>query len=731
MPPSAVIKRHGDSQVFSRERILRAVAKAGVVDPDAIVDDAIAELPGTPTVENVQDTIERALMRHGQYAAAKRYILYREKRAEARTSWSTALKRIEAEPIRPPFGPIGWLVYKRTYARKTTDTTEEFGETIKRVLKACQEQFHCGFSADEILDAWRLFMNLKGSVSGRTLWQAGTQTVDRLGLASLMNCAFTKVDHPVTPFVWTMDMLALGCGVGFSIQRENIDKLPPIVDADVRVTRMDTKDADFIVPDSREGWAKLLAAVLQAYFTTGESFTYSTILLRGKGSPIAGFGGVASGPEVLCSGMSQIADVLRRRRGQKITSVDALDIMNIIGSIIVAGNVRRSAMIAIGDADDIPYLMAKRWDLGTIPSWRCMSNNTVVCTDVSKLPDEFWQGYHGNGEPYGLVNIDLARRVGRLVDGDKYPDPSVDGGNPCMEQLLSDKETCCLAEIFLPNVSSYDEARRLSEILYRICKHMLAMPCHWKSTSDIIAKNFRMGIGISGWAMATDEQLSWLPELYKHLRAYDVEYSAKKGWPTSVKLTTVKPSGTLSLLSGITPGAHPAIYPYFIRRVRMASDSPLLERCQRAGYKVEPQVNFDGSLDPNTTVVEFPCSFPPTAKLAKDMTAIDQLETIKWLQTYWTDNACSVTVYYRSPELPDIKRWLAENFSTSVKSVSFLLHNDHGFKQAPYEEISRDAYEAMVSSVLPLQDVERSAVGDREETVLLDADCDGAACPVR
>ena len=730
MSPTTVIKRQGACQEFDRERIHRALAKAGVTETAAVVDAVVAELDARPTVEQVQDAIERSLMRIGQYEAARRYILFREKRSEARTSWSAALKRIDADSIRPPFGPLGWLVYKRTYARKTGDTTENFGQTIKRVLRACQEQFHCGFTTDELLDAWRLFMNLKGSVSGRTLWQAGTQTVGRLGLASLMNCAFTKVDEPVMPFVWTMDMLALGCGVGFSVERRNIDKLPSVADADVRVARLDTKDADFIVPDSREGWGKLLAAVLQAFFVTGESFTFSTILIRGKGSSIAGFGGVASGAEILCTGMAQISDVLRKRRGQKISSVDALDIMNIIGSIIVAGNVRRSAMIAIGDPDDIPYLRAKRWDLGSIPPWPCMSNSRVACWSIAELPEEFWEGYRGNGEPYGLVNLDLARRVGRLVDGDKYPDPSVDGGNPCMEQLLADKETCCLAEIFLPNLSSYDEALRLGEILYRICKHMLAMPCHWRSTRDIIAQNFRMGIGVSGVAMATKEQLSWLPRLYEHLRGYDAQYSASKGWPVSVKLTTVKPSGTLSLLSGITPGAHPAIYPYFIRRVRMASDSPLLDRCRRAGYKVEPQLNFDGSPDASTAVVEFPCAFPAHAKMAKDMTAVDQLETIKWLQTHWTDNACSVTVYYRPHELPAIRQWLTENYSSSVKSVSFLLHNDHGFKQAPYEEITEEEYVASLASVVQLEDI-RSDVGDREEAVLLEADCDGASCPVR
>lgn len=478
-----------------------------------------------------------------------------------------------------PWGEIGYVTYKRTYSRKIEGSTqtEEFEDTVERVLVACKEQLGLEFSLEERERARQYMLGLKGIVAGRFLWQLGTKTVGRFGLASLQNCAVTLVDNPVRPFTWAFDMLMLGSGVGYNIQREYVYKIPPVSDKEVKVLRKDTSDADFIIPDSREGWVKLLENVLTAYFYTGQSFSYSTILVRGKGTPIKSFGGTASGPEELCWGIEQICKVLDNRRGKQVRPIDCLDIMNIIGYIVVSGNVRRSAQIAMGDVDDMQFLNAKRWDLGNIPNWRAMSNNSVICNDIGLLPEAFWQGYMGNGEPYGLINLKLAREVGRLADGGKYPDKKVIGFNPCAEQSLEDKETCCLAEIFLPNIVSKEELFDVATILYKINKHSLALDCHHKDTEEVVHRNFRMGIGMTGILQATEEQRSWLSDCYEHLRQVDAEYSAKMGWPKSVKLTTVKPSGTLSTLAGVTSGIHPAIYQYFIRRIRMASDSPLID----------------------------------------------------------------------------------------------------------------------------------------------------------
>lgn len=635
--------------------------------------------------------------------------------------------------IGTPWSSVGYLTYKRTYARRLDENdinspTEEFPDTVERVIKACNEQLHCGFTQDEEQRLRQYLLGLKGSVAGRFWWQLGTDTVNKLGLSSLQNCAFRTIDKPVEPFTWAMDMLMLGSGVGYNIQQENVNKLPP-VNLDFKCpTRVNDSGADFIVPDSREGWVALLGKTLKAAFLAHSSgkqtFTYSTQLIRSKGAPIKGFGGTASGPEDLVWGIEQISKVLEKRAGKKLRPVDCLDIMNIIGAVVVAGNVRRSAQIAIGDADDVEYLLAKRWDLGNIPSWRAMSNNSVVCHDVSDLHDFFWDGYEGKGEPYGLINLRLSRKVGRLGES-QYPDPKVQGYNPCAEQSLADGETCCLAEIFLPNINSKEELQDVAKLLYRINKHSLALQCHQKVTEAIVHENMRMGIGITGVLQATEEQKSWLSDTYGEIRAYDAEYSDAHGFNRSIKLTTVKPSGTLSLLPGVTPGCHPAYARFMIRRIRISSNHPLVQVCKDHGYHVEYQQNFDGSEDHSTVVVSFPFRHPDHAVLAKDMTAIDQLETVKWLQQVWSDNSVSCTVYYRPEELPEIKKYLKKNYKNNHKSLSFLLHSEHGFKQAPLEEITEEKYNEMVANTRTITAINEASIG------LDDAECASGACPIR
>ena len=221
--------------------------------------------------------------------------------------------------ITTPWSSVGYLTYKRTYARRLDENdinsaTEEFPDTIERVLRASNDQLGCGFTPEEIERLRGHLLRLKGSVAGRFLWQLGTTTVDQLGMASLQNCAFRVVDQPVEPFTWAMDMLMLGSGVGYNIQKVNVDKLPPVNENFATPIRIVDAGADFIVPDSREGWVKLLGKTLKAAFLAHPSgtqtFTYSTQLIRSKGAPIKGFGGTASGPEDLVWGIEQIGKVL-------------------------------------------------------------------------------------------------------------------------------------------------------------------------------------------------------------------------------------------------------------------------------------------------------------------------------------------------------------------------------------------------------------------------------------
>ena len=630
--------------------------------------------------------------------------------------------------ISVPWGEIGYITFKRTYARRLKEDdpnskTEEFYQVVQRELDAAESQLKINFSDKEKERYFETRMKLKWSVAGRFMWQLGTKTVKKLGLPSLQNCAFVVVNEPIIPFTWTMDMLMLGSGVGYNIQKHNVYQLPKLKNK-LKIERKDNADADFIVPDTREGWVKLLGKTLKAHFYSGQGFSYSTQLIRSKGALIKGFGGTASGPEELCWGVAEISKILNSRSGKKLRPIDCLDIMNIIGFIVVAGNVRRSAQIAIGDFDDLEFLKAKRWDMGSIPNWRSMSNNSVICDDIEQLPDEFWATYE-QGEPYGLINIELAKAIGRIGET-QYPDPDVEGFNPCAEQSLANKETCCLGNIFLPEIESKEELYEVLSYCYRMCKNSLMLPCHLKDTEAVVHKNMRMGIGMVGYLQASEEQKSWLKDAYIWLREYDKQYSSENGFPISIKLTTEKPDGTISLLKGLTPGAHPnPAGPHYIRRIRIASNSPLIEVCRLHGYNIEYQKNFDGSDDKTTMVVSFPCQVPESTPIASNFGWKEQLDIVRRIQREWSDNSVSCTVYYKKEDLENIKLYLKKHYKKELKTVSFLLYSGHGFVQAPFETITKEQYYEMISHVRPITSVEI------KESEFQITECENGACPIK
>lgn len=630
----------------------------------------------------------------------------------------------------PPFGPVGYITYKRTYARRIDgeNRTEEWYETIRR---ACNGLLDIGgkFTREEIELLYDKVFNLKCSFSGRALWQLGSETVKKLGGDSMMNCWEVAINDPIDCFCFTFNELMLGGGVGFNLQQEQVFEIPK-VKFDVNVVRRDEKDVDYIVPDNREGWVDLLRRVLTAFFVTGKSFTYSTICIRGKGTLIQSFGGTASGPEDLCKGIGQIVAILKSRHGDKLRPIDCLDMLNIIGSIVVAGNVRRSAQLALGDMNDPLYLDAKNWAKSSIPNWRAMSNNSVVCNKFEHLPAKFWNGYNGEGEAYGLINLKNCRQFGRLADGRDYrPDRKVVGTNPCGEVTLESYESCNLSEIFLPNIKDKNDFIETAILMYKATKSISCLPFIHDQTNAVVSENHRLGNSVTGFLQAKAELRNEkvFDEVYKALEKEDKVYSKILGCKPSIKLTTVKPSGTLSLLAGVTPGVHPAYAPCYIRRIRMASSDALVQQCKEHGYHVEPVRNFDGTFNWDTMVVSFPIKVPDGTVCAKDLTATQQLDYARWLQTNWADNSVSVTVYYRKEELPSIRTWLEENYDKSVKTVSFLLHNEHGFAQAPYEEITEEQYKALAKGVRPINRLE----SDTGQAFKDSLECSGGACPVK
>jgi len=613
------------------------------------------------------------------------------------------------------------VVYKRTYARKDTGVVENWSDTIERVIGGNVRGHNV--SPKEI-DRLRYFMlNRKAIPAGRGLWYSGSPSHKRLGGVALNNCWFVAADT-IDSFPLAMDLLMLGGGVGMSIEHRFVSQLPK-VKKDVFIEHKDTKDADFIVPDSREGWCELLRRTIESYFKTGKGFSYSTVCIRGYGERIQGFGGTASGPQPLVKFIETIKGILNPRVGKHIRPVDAMDIVCSTGEMVVAGNVRRSAIIILGDAFDKEYLKSKRWDLGQVPTYRAFANLSVVLDDVEDAHPLFWKTYE-SGEPFGVINRKNIQSFARM--GEKKKDTAI-GMNPCAEATLENGEPCNLQEIALGNIDSEAEFVEAARLMHRYGKRVTTELYHHDIINEVVGKNRRIGTGITGCLESPLFNPKTLDLVYSEIQKENVGYSKELGIPESIRTTVVKPSGTVSkLLDQRCEGIHPAYSRHMIQRVRFAANDPLIPLLKAAGHPMEPVVRFDGTLDHNTLVVDFYLEAPEGTPCAdEDFNTWKQLDVLLMAQKHWADQAVSVTVYYRKEELSQIKEWLGNNLKY-LKSISFLCHSDHGFKQAPKEAISKEEYEKKASKIKPIEfDSGESFDGNLQSSL----ECDGGVCPVK
>lgn len=644
---------------------------------------------------------------------------------------------------RVPWGPVGYVTYKRTYSRHLdpdddSSPKEEYWQTLTRCLNGI---LHIGgaFTLKELEVLAGYLIRLKCNFSGRALWQLGTRTVERIGGDSLQACWHVRVNEPIYPFAFTFEELMLGGGVGFSILPEDVYEIP-VVEHDIDVERVSSFDCDYVIPDNREGWVQLLRLILEGFFYTGKNLRYNSDCLRAKGQPIRSFGGTASGSEELVSGLAQIVRILKSRVGQKLRPIDAMDIQNIIAMIVVAGNVRRSAQIAKGSGQDRDFLLAKYWGDGQIiPKWRQQSNNTAAAANLGELLPEFWWGYEADalgkakGEPYGLYNPYTAANYGRIIDGLRLGyNKRVCGPNPCGEIMLESGEACNLGELYLTNLESGSEFHAAAELMFKCQKTISTLDFLYERTTEVVHRNYRVGVGITGvYAAHHLRKPELFDSVYKHIQETDKEYSQLLGVPESIAYTTVKPSGTAAKLPiGCTPGANPAYSLFQILRITFASDSPMLPILRKKGYPMEPKINLDGGRDFNTTMVSFPVRYPDGTP-TEEISALDQLENVRMLQTYWSDNAVSSTVQFRQEELPGIKAWLEEHYASELKTIAFCRHSGHGFIQAPNEAITREQYEEFVRKVEPIESGDFAGGADMDDTSIDGIECIGDRCGIK
>ena len=618
-----------------------------------------------------------------------------------------------------PWSTLAQVVFKRTYSRKTDSGSETYPETVERTI-AGNVRGH-NVSAYEVERLRYYMLNRKAGPSGRGYWFSGTEAHKTLGGVALNNCWFLTLDK-WTSFVTAQDLLMLGGGVGGSVEHRFVSKLTRVKKG-VAVVCKNTKDADFIVPDSREGWCELTRRVLEAFFVTGKSFTYSTVCVRGYGEPIKGFGGTASGPLPLVAFVEKLAALLISREGRHLRPIDAADILCAIGEMVVAGNVRRSAIIIIGDGWDKDFLKAKRWDLGPIPTQRDKANWSVVCEDVEDLHPLYWKTYEA-GEAFGLVNRKNIQKYGRM--GELRKD-NAEGVNPCGEATLCDHEPCNLQDLDLPNLADEEEFTEAAVLMQRYGIRVACEHYHIPEVAEVIARNHRIGTSITGCLQSPLFAPDVLDRVYEAVRAAAEAYAKELGIEPPIRNTTLKPSGTKSKMDDVDgEGIHCGFSRYMIQRVRFAANDPLLPLLREAGHYMEPVVKLDGTYDHGTMVVDFYKKTPDDLPCADEgFDTWKQLEALKMAQKHWSDQAVSVTVYYKREEIEKIKAWLADNYKY-LKTISFLCHSEHGYRQAPKEAITQEQYEKAVARLKPV-DVAGVAAGGE----LGDTECPGGACPIK
>lgn len=628
------------------------------------------------------------------------------------------------------FNGLGYVAYKRTYARNLANgKTEEFWQTVERVVdgvftiqkrycaknKLPWNQKKAQASAQRM---YELMWEFKFSPPGRGLWMMGTDYVYKNGGSALNNCAFTSTENInvdfAEPFAFLMDMSMVGVGVGGDCKGAG------------KITIKEPKVSDevFVVDDTREGWVEGLRRLLKAYSGEGhmpKSFDFSKV--RAKGEPIKGFGGVASGPEPLAQMYDSVKEILNAKIGQKISSGDIVDIFNLIGKCVVAGNVRRTAEIMFGEPDDQEFIELKDPDKHKekLYSHRWASNNSIfakVGMDYTKVADRTAK----NGEPgyEWLENAQNYSRMGKLPD---FKDYRAKGGNPCLEQTLEPYELCCLVETYPSNHETLAEWQETLKYAYLYAKTVTLVPTHNELTNSVMLRNRRIGCSISGITQAFTKfgRRNFFKACdigYNKIQEWDKLYSDWLCVPRSLKTTSIKPSGTVSLLAGVTPGIHYPIAEYYIRNVRFQVGSPLLDQLKEAGYHVEPDV-----YSKNTEVVSFPIKEDFYSRGIEDVTIWEQMENVAQMQECWADNQISVTVTFNKNEAKDIKQVL-ELYETRIKGVSFLPKSEHGYKQAPYIPVTKEVFEKLGENLKKIK-----FTGDTHETT--ESYCTTDACEVK
>ncbi len=713
-------KRDGKLAPFEFEKIINAIHKSMIESGEGSHEDAILlahQVAGElarfskkyktflPTVEGIQDSVEKQLMLNDFIASAKSFILYRDKRAQLRSVQNDVPERVRelTKESKKYFknNPLGEFVYLRSYAKWIPNESrrETWVETVDRYVTLMRENLGKKLNEKEYTEIREAILTQQVMPSMRLMQFAG-DAVRRCNVAAY-NCSY-MAPNKLTDFAEIMYISMCGTGVGYSVESANVQAFPQIKH------QAGDKLPTYVIGDSKEGWCDALTHGVKSWYNGSDvDFDYSKI--RPAGARLKVMGGKASGPEPLRSLLLFVRERVMSHQGRRLRNIDVHDIICKIGECVVAGGVRRSAMISLSDLDDTNLRDAKKGQFYVTDPHRSIANNSAVYLEKPSNTEfmEEWvalmksqSGERGIFNRGSLIKQLPARRIKKWEETGYIKNGSIvglPGTNPCGEIILKSKQFCNLSEVIARNDDTTETLVKKARIATIIGTYQSTLTNfgylskEWKNNCEA---ETLLGVSVTGqWDSKAVRDEKTLKLMRAETIKTNKKYAKRFGVNESMSITAVKPSGTVSQTFDVSSGMHPRNSAYYIRRIRISATDSLFKMLKDQGVPFNPEVG-QGVDDANTYVFDFPVKSPDGAVTKNDMTALDQLEHWKLVKQNYTEHNPSVTVSVGDDEWIQVANWVYENWDI-VGGLSFLPRSDYVYKLAPYEEITKERYEEL------------------------------------
>ena len=618
------------------------------------------------------------------------------------------------------------FIHKSRYARWLPEEgrRERWDETVNRYVDFWKDRGQ--IDEKTALKLFNAIFNLEVMPSMRCLMTAG-EALDKDNVAGF-NCSYLHIDSPRS-FDELMYVLMCGTGVGFSVERAFINKLPEVAE------EFHPTDTVIVVADSKIGWASAFKELISLLYA-GKIPKWDMHKVRPSGERLKTFGGRASGPEPLEDLFNFCVGIFQKAAGRKLTSIECHDVVCKIAEIVVVGGVRRSALISLSNLSDPRMAKAKSGNWWMDEGQRALANNSVSYTekpDFESYLSEMHTMYDSKAGERGIFSRVAAQKVAAR-NGRRDPEQDF-GTNPCSEIILRSNQFCNLSEIVIRHDDDLKSLKRKTEVA-SIIGTLQATLTDFRYLRNVWKRNTEeealLGVSLTGicdhHVLSSDSpQLEkWLTEMKDVAVKTNKKWAEKLGINQSAAITCVKPSGTVSQLVDSASGIHPRFSNHYIRRVRSDKKDPLAQYMETVGFPVEPDVMNKSSL-----VFSFPVKAPAKSVVVKDVGAMEQLKLWKKYQDFWCEHKPSITVYYTDDEFLQVAQWIWDNFDT-VSGISLLPVSDHVYQQAPYEAIDKEKYKELVKAMpkdIDWTDLENFEKDDNT-TGSQELACTGGACEI-